>query len=54
MVPHARAFILRSDTEERDSYKDQSIVTLYLLAVLGLLLYAYVKPRMSTWAQVRI
>ncbi|TKY84611.1 hypothetical protein EX895_006513 [Sporisorium graminicola] len=36
---------------ERDSYKDQSIITLYILVVLGLVAFAAMRGRMEGWYQ---
>lgn len=36
---------------ERDSYKDQSIITLYLLVVVGLVGFAAMRGRVEGWIQ---
>ncbi|SJX63787.1 uncharacterized protein SRS1_14533 [Sporisorium reilianum f. sp. reilianum] len=36
---------------ERDSYKDQSIITLYILVVVGLVAFAAMRGRMEGWYQ---
>ncbi|CEH14666.1 hypothetical protein CBOM_02492 [Ceraceosorus bombacis] len=36
---------------QRDSYKDQSIVTLYILTVTGLLLFATLRTRLPGWIE---
>ncbi|KDN41771.1 hypothetical protein K437DRAFT_170044 [Tilletiaria anomala UBC 951] len=36
---------------QRGSYKDQTVVSFYILAILGLLAYALVRSRLSGWMQ---
>jgi hypothetical protein len=42
-----------SASTERDSYKNQTVVSLYVFAILGLLIWAFLRPRLTDFAQVR-